>query len=210
MMLTKGKISLHSFIFEYRHEILLLLALSALPIIFFDNNHTAYPTGSSLTSLISTIGWLLIFAGIVIRMWAGLYIGGNKNKQLVRQGPYSLMRNPLYAGNLVSTLGLAVLSQSLTASLLIFFGFLFVYLQTIQHEEKKLKIFFGPEYDIYIKDVPRLVPRIKSIRHLATGQQIDHISYKNLLLELKRGGGFCLTGILIQLISHMSTLSILR
>ena len=38
----------------------------------------------------------MILICILGRTWATLYIGGQKQRELVTKGPYSVVRNPLY------------------------------------------------------------------------------------------------------------------
>ena len=49
-----------------------------------------------LRDLAIFLGTLLICTGTALRLWAGLYIGGHKERRLVTDGPYSCVRNPLY------------------------------------------------------------------------------------------------------------------
>src|SRR5947207_2150332 len=56
------------------------------------------PEGTTLDHVMDGCGWALAVAGIALRLWATLCIGGRKTHQLVDEGPYSLCRNPLYVG----------------------------------------------------------------------------------------------------------------
>ena len=44
----------------------------------------------------SVIGFILLIFGCFGRIWASLYIEGNKTKNLITNGPFMMVRNPLY------------------------------------------------------------------------------------------------------------------
>ena len=63
-----------------------------------------------LRNLVFMRGTLLIALGTGFRLWAGLYIGGHKERELVTSGPYSCVRNSLYLGNLLTAGDIATLT----------------------------------------------------------------------------------------------------
>jgi protein-S-isoprenylcysteine O-methyltransferase Ste14 len=78
---------------------------------------------------------------------------------LVTRGIYSLLRNPLNAGVLSVTLGLALVVQSLFV-IALFIIYLILVLRVISIEENQLSEAFGEEYRSYSQKVRRLVPFI--------------------------------------------------
>ena len=78
---------------------------------------------------------------------------------LVTWGIYSLVRNPLNAGVLSVTLGLALVVQSLFAMAL-FIIYIILVLRVISIEENQLSEAFAEEYRSYRRKVRRLVPFI--------------------------------------------------
>ena len=54
------------------------------------------------------IGAVVAIAGSIVRLYASGYIV--KNKQLATDGPYSLVRHPLYTGNLLLMIGFTAAS----------------------------------------------------------------------------------------------------
>src|ERR1041384_2965565 len=54
---------------------------------------------------IEAYGVMLIMIGIGGRLWSTLYIGGRKSAELVRTGPYSITRNPLYLFSSIAAAG---------------------------------------------------------------------------------------------------------
>lgn len=79
--------------------------------------------------------------------------------QLVTWSIYSLVRNPLNAGVLSVTLGLALMVQSLFVMALFIIYFILV-LRVLSIEETQLSEAFGEEYRSYSQKVRRLVPFI--------------------------------------------------
>lgn len=78
---------------------------------------------------------------------------------LVTRGIYSLVRNPLNAGVLSVTLGLALVVQSLFVFAL-FVIYLILVLRVISIEENHLSGTYGEDYRSYCQKVRRLVPFI--------------------------------------------------
>lgn len=93
------------------------------------------------------------------RQWA-LVARVIEGHELIRQGPYGVVRNPIYLamlGMLVAT-GLAVSHwQALAAAIAVFMIGTEV---RIRSEEKLLQGAFGPQFDAYAREVPALIPRI--------------------------------------------------
>jgi len=118
------------------------------------------------------MGLLTVAMGLFIRIWATRHIErriprrykGNKGPRLVATGPYSIVRNPLYLGNLVIMMGLCILSELLWLMPIVFAYLLSLFSLVVRYEEYKLSILFGREYEIYRQDVPRWIPRFSLIR----------------------------------------------
>lgn len=123
----------------------------------------------------SFIGFLIIFSGILIRVWASGYL--KKRKKLAVSGPYRFTRNPLYLGTILIGVGFWVMSDSFFILLPFFAVFAGLYARTIRVEEKELLEKFGKEYEMYIKSVPRFIPNFKNLK----GPKIDKFSFENFL-----------------------------
>ena len=76
---------------------------------------------------------------------------------LVTRGIFSFVRNPLNAGVLFVTLGLALVVQSLFV-IALFIIYLILVIRVISIEENQLFEAFGEEYRSYSQKVRRLVP----------------------------------------------------
>ncbi|MBM4158006.1 MAG: isoprenylcysteine carboxylmethyltransferase family protein [Ignavibacteria bacterium] len=122
--------------------------------------------------LISIIAGLLIsLCGEIIRIWAVGYAGSETRttaepggSNLVTQGPYGIIRNPLYAGNILIYTGAGIMSFALFPYLQIagLLYFIFQYYCIIVSEEVYLNKSFR-SYEIYKKYVNRFFPSFKKI-----------------------------------------------
>jgi protein-S-isoprenylcysteine O-methyltransferase Ste14 len=113
------------------------------------------------------LGVMTILVGALIRLWATKHIGRRmpwmkkKGKNLVRTGPYALVRNPLYIGNIVIAVGLSFLSELAWCIPLVFLYLAILYNFVVLYEEKKLLQRWGEQYRAYLTEVPRWIPRLR-------------------------------------------------
>ena len=137
----------------------------------------ARPTWISLA-----VGSLIALAGVAIRAVASGHI--SKNSELTTSGPYAYTRNPLYLGSIVLAIGFAVAALSWWIVLALVVLFVAIYVPVILAEESFLRSAF-PEFDVYARDVPRLLPRYR--RHaFVTGsfswkRYLHHREYNALI-----------------------------
>ena len=104
-------------------------------------------------------GFLFLLLGEIVRFWAAGYI--RKDNAIATTGPYALVRNPLYFGSLLLAVGYLLISGlSWIAWLVVISLFLLFHLAAILFEETYLKGEFGEPYLTYLKQVPRLLPRL--------------------------------------------------
>lgn len=116
------------------------------------------PVNRLADSMAEQFGWLLCAAGITIRLWATLYIGGRKNQVLATTGPYSVTRNPLYFGTLITALGFAVALQSIYMLAAVLLATPLYTQLAIPHEERNLERRWGFTYRQYVARVPQFWP----------------------------------------------------
>ncbi|MFO0794892.1 MAG: isoprenylcysteine carboxylmethyltransferase family protein [Candidatus Brocadiaceae bacterium] len=70
---------------------------------------------NSLTDFITDVlGWFCFGLYVTFRIWATLYVGGRKDKELQTQGPYSVTRNPLYLGTFCFALSISFFLESIS------------------------------------------------------------------------------------------------
>jgi len=191
-----------AYVFEHRRSLIALFAVAALVLAGLDRASILHREGYE--ELISASGWILVMAGIGIRFWGSLYIAGNRDRHLQSSGPYALVRNPLYLGNLFSGFGIGLLSESAVATLCLMLGLTFVFCETIKYEDRKLLRLFGSEFIDYRQRVPALWPRIGDIRRFALSTDSRKpVRYTNFGSELKSARGVLVAALLVYLYSTL-------
>lgn len=101
-------------------------------------------------------GVVVSVLGAVIRLYASGYIV--KNKQLATDGPYSLVRHPLYTGNLLLLVGFTIASGLWWAAPLSALFWWFYYPPAIEYEDRKLRRIFGEDCARWQQATPAVVP----------------------------------------------------
>ena len=114
--------------------------------------------------------WLRFAAGILLILSTALALWGisylrmsfsiiPEARQLVRRGPYRLVRHPLYVGEIGAALSLVLQSKVGLWSTGVLVVFITVQLGRTVFEERLLRSHF-PEYDDYARSTTRLIPFI--------------------------------------------------
>jgi protein-S-isoprenylcysteine O-methyltransferase Ste14 len=112
------------------------------------------------------IGATLVAAGLGFAVWARVHLGKlwssnvalKEDHQLVRSGPYGIVRHPIYTGLLLALAG-TVLTRPTFAALLGFALLIASFVLKLRKEERLMGANFGAAYDTYRADVPGLIPR---------------------------------------------------
>jgi len=102
------------------------------------------------------IGFTIAAVGQLWRIYAAGVI--HKNRQLASTGAYSLVRHPLYLGNLLILGGFTVACGNWFVVALVAFFFLFYYPAAIRYEDRKLEDIFGEEWRSWSKNIPGMFP----------------------------------------------------
>ncbi|MET0651251.1 MAG: isoprenylcysteine carboxylmethyltransferase family protein [Hyphomicrobiaceae bacterium] len=123
----------------------------------------------ALHDLIARVGVVLILICIAGRTWCTLYIGGLKKTQLVTQGPYSLVRNPLYVFTIIGVAGVGAQAGSFTMPVVLAAMVAIVFYAVALQEQAFLAETFGSEYRAYAERVPLFFPRF------STWQEADQL-----------------------------------
>lgn len=115
--------------------------------------------GPRLVLAAELAGFAAVLTAVLGRVWCALYIAGRKNAELCQDGPYSLVRNPLYVFSFVGAVGvaLATLRWPLAAAVAVLF--LAYYHAVMRSEEARLEALFPSAYPLYRSRVPRFLPR---------------------------------------------------
>jgi protein-S-isoprenylcysteine O-methyltransferase Ste14 len=118
-----------------------------------------------VSPIIMAAGVLVEVIGLVLAIWARRHLGRNWSgaiaikveHQLIRSGPYRLLRHPIYTGILAMYIGLAVVTGEWLGLLGVALTAL-AYWRKIRLEEAALDAAFGPDYDAYRRATWALVP----------------------------------------------------
>ena len=137
------------------HDTRILMGLTLLTGIFCK---TMFPDETLAHESMDLMGYVLVTVCAVGRIYTTAFIGGIKNAQLITWGPYSVCRNPLYFFSLLGAAGIGLMSTSLLAFCIIFFGFLVIYWKLIEREEEFLQERFGEDFTSYKTNVPKILP----------------------------------------------------
>ncbi|MDR3706891.1 MAG: isoprenylcysteine carboxylmethyltransferase family protein [Capsulimonadaceae bacterium] len=107
----------------------------------------------------AALGVVFLILGEIVRTWAAGCI--HKDNVIATTGPYSYVRNPLYFGSFLFSIGYALLSGlGLPALVVIVALFMAFHLSAIVTEEVSLTNAFGEPYTEYMRHVPRIIPRL--------------------------------------------------
>jgi|SRR5215510_3753974 len=113
------------------------------------------------------MGAAVLAAGLALAAWARHHLGANwsgtvtlkQDHELIRTGPYAIVRHPIYAGLLAAVLGTAIAFgewRGLVALAL----FAIAFVRKIGIEERLMREGFPEQYARYRAEVPALIPLI--------------------------------------------------
>ena len=114
------------------------------------------------------LGTAMSLLGVAIALWSIVTLGRHydlvleihADHQLVRGGPFAMVRHPVYSGLALHFVGACVA----TGNVVLAAGTLLVTIPSFwiraRAEEVLLRERFGGEYDRYAREVPMLVPRV--------------------------------------------------
>ncbi|MEJ0037582.1 MAG: isoprenylcysteine carboxylmethyltransferase family protein [Gammaproteobacteria bacterium] len=165
-------VRLGNFSFKYRGY---MLPVAILLLFIPSARFTADP------ALAGFIGFLIAVLGQACRICTiGLayIIRGGKDHQvyaeeLVTEGLYSHVRNPMYVGNFFLVIGLAVASNSWVFTLIGVPLSLGMHKAIVAAEENFLRNKFGAQFDAFCARVPRWVPRLPGLLTTVRGMQFE-------------------------------------
>ncbi len=153
------------FLFRWRSYLPLVL----LPLVAVAVGRSQYPFRTHIADLAWESGCVVVaLAGLSLRVWTvGTAAPGTSGRNTRRQkasslnttGPYSLVRHPLYIGNGVIVLGLALFPHAWAAPALVAGLTLGYYALIARREEAYLRERFGAQFEAWAARVPALWPR---------------------------------------------------
>jgi protein-S-isoprenylcysteine O-methyltransferase Ste14 len=115
-----------------------------------------------IAGLVLYVSGFLLMAGALITLGRHYQLGGSDPRaedKIVLDGPYRLIRHPMYAAALGISLGLSSLIQS-WAFFCVFFLYLVLILFLVPVEESGLRKAYGEQYLAYQQKTRKLIPFI--------------------------------------------------
>jgi protein-S-isoprenylcysteine O-methyltransferase Ste14 len=126
-------------------------------------------------------GVAITVLGELLRLWGVHHIGvisrtrSDRLGPLVAGGPFALLRNPLYAGNIALWVGFALAARLVWLAPVVLIVFGLEYRAIVRWEETLLESRLGDAYRAYAARVPRWVPRFnRGARRARGGQDLFH------------------------------------
>jgi protein-S-isoprenylcysteine O-methyltransferase Ste14 len=146
------------------------LPLAMLGLALASLGHFTYPLGSSLLDQAWECCCLLVGgSGLLVRGLVAAYVpdrtsGRNKTQQVADSlnttGMYSIVRHPLYLGNLLMGLAVALFLRIWWIPLIYLLSFVLYYERIVVVEEAFLRLKFGEEYMAWASHTPAFVLRL--------------------------------------------------
>jgi protein-S-isoprenylcysteine O-methyltransferase Ste14 len=122
------------------------------------------PGSKSASPFLAGAGVAITIVGELIRLWGVDHIGAISRTRserlgpLVASGPFALMRNPLYVGNILLWVGFAIAARMLWLAPIILVLLALEYHAIVRWEETLLESRLGQAYREYAARVPRWIP----------------------------------------------------
>jgi len=192
--------------FEFRYRIWVIGGLFSLAFSFYwlDHQNAAIALLAALSGhgiklessparwqlhLIFGIADIVVILAALLRTWGTAYLRSNvvhdpamHSRELMADGPFRHVRNPLYLGTLILAIGLGMLASRLGWLVAVAGMWLFLY-RLIWREEQEMRRQQGGQFDAYCAKVPRLLISLRP--RIPPGNGIPH--WKQALL----GESFC-------------------
>jgi protein-S-isoprenylcysteine O-methyltransferase Ste14 len=167
MFLQKRLSTLGDFLFKQRSYIPLILVI----FIFLESRRFHYVLGDHRLDLVFGLLCLAVgLSGFLVRVittgfarsgTSGRNTKGQWAQSLNTDGTYSVVRNPLYLGNIVIILGLSLLSQSYLIVIINVLLAICFYIPIIMREEEFLDQSFKKEFENYLQRTPAFIPNLR-------------------------------------------------
>ena len=172
MSIKKSLEASGNFLFKYRGHIPLIVFLLSVPVAFFTPYHT-YSSFKGLDEIILFVSLFFISLGHFIRartigrrsiQTSGRNRSHQVAKVLTKTGWYSLLRHPLYFGNYLIWLGLAIFLSNFWFVIILSLLFWIYYERIMFAEEVFLEAKFGGEFTVWASKTPSFFPSIKNYK----------------------------------------------
>jgi protein-S-isoprenylcysteine O-methyltransferase Ste14 len=119
------------------------------------------------TQAVELAAIVVTLAGMAFAAWARVYLGSNwssvptikEKHQLIRGGPYRLVRHPIYSGILLGMIGTFLANGKVRGALAVVLLWIAWTIKSRMEEQFMVRT-FGAEYEEYRRTTGALVPRI--------------------------------------------------
>ena len=135
--------------------------VGVLLVLSFLVSNSMMPDGTWVHEISEFIGYFLIAVCVLGRVYSTAFLGGHKNESLIRQGPFSVVRNPLYVFSYIGIIGVSIMSGRVLVLAINACIFAVMYSMLVKREEVFLAEKFGEDYQRYLREVPRFIPNMK-------------------------------------------------
>lgn len=150
----------------------LVIFIIAIPYVMFLASGSPNLAESGLIRFLILI--ILSIIGIGLSIWSIVFMknvgGGNpfdafnheiapRTSSLMTDGPYGICRNPMLLGVFIYHIGVLIAFLSIGAVLIFIIEIIIMNIQ-VKKEEQRLKKDFGKDYEEYVKNSNRFLPKI--------------------------------------------------
>jgi protein-S-isoprenylcysteine O-methyltransferase Ste14 len=172
-------------LFRWRSFLPLLLIIIVIPALTVVKESAPADKGVDIEDVLELACIAVSFVGLLVRIYTvGHAPGGTSGRNTKRQianelnttGAYSLVRNPLYVGNFLITLGVVAYVRVWWLVLIYVLMFWLFYERIIFLEETFLREKFGKAWDRWAARTPVFIPKLKGFNKPAV-----HFSIRNVL-----------------------------
>ena len=196
------------FLFRYRGQLPFIMLLAGLAI-FIIYNIRSVEAGHKFTEgyywficlAVSLLGQAIriITVGRTPANTSGRNIHGQVADEVNTTGIYSLVRHPLYLGNFLMWLGLAMLTKNIWFIITFILVFWIYYERIMYAEEYFLHSKFGQIYENWASVTPALIPAFRNRKKSSLS-----FSWKKILKKEKNGiAGIFVTFFIFNLTGHL-------
>ena len=194
------------YLFKFRSYLPLLLLIIGVWVEVYQEGFSNGANESLVAEILEELGILAGIVGLIVRIWTVGYTPKNTSGRNTKEGQladtlnttglYSLIRNPLYLGNYLMWVGIAMITGNIWFVLLFTLGFWIYYERIIYAEESFLRKKFGYSYLDWASKTPIFLPK-----HLNYIKPDIEFSWKKVLKKEKNGLFalfllFCLFGLI--------------
>lgn len=127
-----------------------------------------YALTASPLLVLTAVALPVALIGTILRLYASGFI--LKNRELATNGPYALVRHPLYTGNILIIIGFSVANANWWAVPLAALFFWLYYPTAIEYEDRKLKRLFQQQWVEWAERTPALVPNFANAAGMRGGE----------------------------------------